>query len=225
MVRSNTGFDATRVITFELPLPNPKYGDTKRMAQIYKEILVRLQSIPGVQSAGISSVVPMGGTIDGTVIRIPEHPTLRDREKPFVNYSFISPGYFATIGAQLMRGRDVIDSDTLQSTPVTVINSTMAKKFFPGEDPIGKQVGVGLTRYPARAIIGAVADIKHQSLREEAAPEMFVPYTQNEIKIWPSMHDMQFAVRSAADPASVILVSVKRCTHLIPTCRLQSWQV
>jgi predicted permease len=212
MLHSNPGFDATRVITFELPLPRPKYSDTERMAQAYKEILLRLQSIPGVQSAGIASVVPMGGAPDGTGIRIPEHPTLHDCDAPYANYSFISPGYFASIGAQLLRGRGVTDADTLQGVPVTIINSTMAKQYFPGENPLGKQVGVGLTRFPARTIIGLVADIKHGSLRDPAAPEMFVPYTQNEIKIWPSMQTMQYAVRTKADPASVA-ISIQEAVH------------
>jgi putative ABC transport system permease protein len=156
----------------------------------------------------------MGGAPDGTVIRIPEHPRQLDRDAPYANYSFISPGYFATIGAQVLRGRDVTDSDTLQGLPVTIINTTMATKYFPGEDPLGKQVGVGTTRYPARTIIGIVADIKHASLREEAAPEMFVPFTQNEIKIWPSMQTMQCAVRTKADPASVV-ASIQDAVHSV----------
>lgn len=214
MLRSNAGFDAARVITFELPLPSPKYSNIDRMAEVYKEILWRLQSIPGVRSVGFSSVVPMGGAPDGSVIRIPERPTLHDREAPYANYSFISPGYFDSIGAQLVRGRDVSDGDTLLGMPVTLINSTMAKRYFAAEDPVGKQVGVGTTRYPARTIIGIVADIKHGSLREESAPEMFVPYTQNEIKIWPSMQAMQYAVRTKADPAFVTS-SIQEAVHSV----------
>lgn len=214
MLHANAGFDATRVITFELPLPSPKYSDSGHMAQVYKEILLRLQSLPEAQSAGISSVVPMGGPPDGTGIRIPGHPAQPGQNTRYANYSFISPGYFTSIGAQLLRGRDVTDGDTLQGLPVTIINSTMAKKYFPGEDPVGKEVGVGLTRYPARTIIGIVADIKHGSLREEAAPEMFVPYTQNEIKFWPSMQTMQYAVRTKVDPASVT-ANIQEAVHSV----------
>jgi putative ABC transport system permease protein len=122
---------------------------------------------------------------------------------PFANYSFISPSYFSSIGAPLLRGRDFTDADTLHSMPVTIINTSMATKYFHGEDPIGKQVGVGLTTVPVRTIVGIVADIKHVSLREELEPEMFVPYTQNEIRIWPSMQAMQFAVRTKADSAAI----------------------
>ena len=203
MLDSDSGFKAARVVTFELPLPASKYADTGRMAQVYRQVLLRLQSVPGVQSAGIASVVPLGGAPDGTVIRLPEHPTMDQSENPFANYSFASPGYFSTIGTTLLRGRDFSDADTLSSVPVTIITGSMAKRYFPGEDPIGKQVGVGNPKIPVRTIIGVVADIKHESLREEPDPEMFVPYTQSEIRAWPSMQAMQFAVQTKGDQTAI----------------------
>ena len=75
-------------------------------------------------------------------------------------------------------------------------------------------MGVGLVRYPVRTIVGVVDDIKHALLREEPAPEMYVPYTQNEIKVWPSMQSMQFAVRTKADPAS-ITGSIRQAVHAV----------
>ena len=203
MLHAGAGFDAARVITFELPLPAPKYADTERMAQVYRQVLLRLESIPVARSAGFASVVPMGGATDGSVIRIPEHPTSNPSERPFANYSFISPGYFTAIGAPLLRGRDFSDTDTLDAPHVTIVNSALARKYFPGEDPIGKQLGVGSTRIPVRTIVGVIGDIKHASLRESPDPEMFVPFTQNEIKVWPSMQTMQFAVRTRIDDIGV----------------------
>jgi predicted permease len=214
MLRADTGFDAAHVVTFELPLPSPKYADTGRMAQLYQQVLLRLQSVPGIQSAGLTSVVPMGGAVDGTVIRMPEHPTTNRSEQPYANYSFASPGYFSTIGTPLLRGRDFSDADTLGSVPVTIITSSMAQRYFRGEDPIGKQVGVATTKIPVRTIIGVVANIKHASLREEPDPEMFVPYTQNEIGTWPSMQTMQFAVRTRADQTA-ITESVRQAVHAV----------
>jgi predicted permease len=214
MLHSNAGFDATRVVTFELPLPAPKYADTARMAHLYQQVLLRLQQISAVRSAGFASVVPMGGTPDGSVIRMPEHPTVNRAEQPYANYSFVSPGYFAAIGTPLLRGRDISNSDTLSSLHVAIINSAMANEYFPGEDPIGKHVGVATSRIPVRTIVGVVADIKHASLREKPDPEMFVPYTQNEIKVWPSMQAMQFAVRAKADEGS-ISATVRDAVHSV----------
>ena len=203
MLRSNSGFDATHVVTFELPLPNSKYSDTDRMAQLYSQVLLRIQSIPGIQSAGCASTVAMGGPTDSTVIRIPGRVVQPGAQIPFADYLFVSPRYFASIGAPLQSGRDIAGSDTLTSVPVAIINSAMARKYWPGENPIGKQVGVGSKRYPLRTIVGVVPDIKQVSLREVPGPTMFVPYTQNEIKVWPNMQSMQFAVRAQTNPDSI----------------------
>ena len=214
MVNANSGFDATHVVTFEVPLPTTKYSDTDRMAQLYQQVAQRLQSIAGVQSAGFATVVPLAGPSDATEIRIPEHPLTDPAQSPKANYLFVSPGYFATIGAPLQHGRDIADGDTLTAMPVTIINSAMAKKYWPGENPIGKQVGVGMTRIPARTIVGVVTDIKQVSLREIPDPTMYVPYTQNEIKTWPSMQAMQYAIRTKADPDS-IAGSVREAVHSV----------
>jgi putative ABC transport system permease protein len=214
MVNANSGFDATHVVTFEVPLPTTKYSDTDRMARLYQQVAQRLQSIAGGQSAGFATVVPLAGPSDATNIRIPEHPATDPAQSPKANYLFVSPGYFATIGAPLQRGRDITDGDTLTSTPVTIINSAMAKKYWPGENAIGKQVGVGMTRIPARTIVGVVADIKQVSLREIPDPAMYVPYTQNEIKTWPSMQAMQYAVRTKADPDSIV-GSLREAVHSV----------
>jgi len=214
MVDANSGFDATHVVTFEVPLPTTKYSDTDRMAQLYQQVAQRLQSIAGVESVGFASVVPLAGPSDGTNIRIPEHPVTDPAQSPAANYMFVSPGYFATIGAPLQRGRAIADGDVLSAMPVTIINSAMAKKFWPGENPMGKQVGVGSTRYPARTIVGVVGDIKQVSLREIPDPTMYVPYTQNEIKTWPSMQAMQYAVRTKADPDS-LAGSVREAIHSV----------
>jgi len=203
MLAADAGFNPTRVLTFQLSLPIPKYKDTEQMAQLYHRALLALQSLPGAQTAGLSSVVPMGGSTDSTVIRVPDHPRTLEQEHPYANYSFASPGYFSAIGTPLLRGRDFQDSDTGRSTAVTIINTAMAHKYWPGQDPIGRQVGVEDPRWPTRTIIGIVADIKHNSLREDPDPEMYVPYSQNEIKIWPSMQTMQVAIRTKGDPDSL----------------------
>jgi predicted permease len=148
MVRTNAGFDATQVVTFELPLPNSKYMDTDRMAQLYRQVQQRLRATPGVLSAGFASIVAMGGPTDVSDIRIPGIPPPEPGSPtPYVNYLFVSPNYFATIGAPLQRGRDIADGDTLGTMPVTIVNSAMAKKYWHEEDPIGKQVGVGWTKF------------------------------------------------------------------------------
>jgi predicted permease len=203
MIGSDSGFSAEHVLTFQLSLPSPKYKETDRMEQLYERALLNLKSAPGVQAAAIVSEVPLGGATDGTVIRVPDHPGEPGKTHPYANYSFASAGYFSVIGTPLLRGRDFQDADTLHAAPVAIINAVMAKKYWPGEDALGRQVGVGLPRWPTRTIVGIIADIKHGSLREQPDPEMYVPYTQNEIKVWPSMQTMQVALRAQGDAAAL----------------------
>jgi predicted permease len=200
MLHADAGFDASRIVTFELPVPPAKYGDVPSLVRLYKEVLKQLQRVPGVQFAGFASLVPMGGSSDAAMIRIHEHPGANDA----ANYELVSPGYFTTIGAALLRGRDITDADNLSTLPVTIINSSMAIKYWPGEDPIGKHVGIDLPGAPVRTVVGVVGDIKQTSLREEASPKMFVPYTQIGTQIESNtIRSMQYAVRAVGEPVSI----------------------
>jgi predicted permease len=200
MLHADAGFDASRIVTFELPVPSAKYGDIPSLVRLYKEVLKQLQRVPGVQSAGFASLVPMGGSSDAAMIRIQEHPRANDA----ANYALVSPGYFTTIGAPLLRGRDITDADNLSTLPVTIINSYMARKYWPGEDPIGKEVGIGFPGAPVRTVVGVVGDIKQTSLREEPTPKMFVPYTQIGTQIESNtIRSMQYAVRAMGESASI----------------------
>jgi predicted permease len=203
MLSADAGFNPTRVLTFQLTLPSSKYTDIDRMTEVYQKVLQALESLPGVQSAGLVSEVPMGGATDGTSVRIPDHPPANEKEQQFVNYSFASPGYFSAIGTPLLCGRDFLDTDVAGAMPVTIINAAVAKKYWPHGDALGHQLGVKAQKWPTRTIVGIVADIKHNSLREDPDPEMYVPFMQNEIKVWPSMQTMQVALRSKADPAAL----------------------
>ena len=118
-----------------------------------------------------------------------------------VDYTIASPDLFSTLGTPFVRGRDFQDSDTDDAPGVTVINRTMAQRYWPNEDAIGKKVII--PAHPDRPIfvVGIVADTKHSSLRENPSPEMFVPYTQD---AWPSMAIMQVVLRSRATPDSVM---------------------
>lgn len=194
------GFNAGQVLTFEVSLLNTKYTDDTKIVNLYDKLLHELQTVPSVKAVGIVEVVPMGGAPESTVIRIPDRPTVNEKEKPYASYTIASPGYFSAVGTSLLRGRDFLESDRAESLPVTIINNAMAKKFWPDGDALGKQVGLGSLRYPPMVIVGIVADVKHISFREETGPEMYVPYTQ---KPWPSMLRMQVAVRTLADPTTV----------------------
>jgi predicted permease len=194
------GFNPTRVLTFELTLPATKYTDQPQIVALYQRALQSIRSLPGVESAGITATTPLAGATESTSIRIPDHPSGDPKALPFSNYTMVSPGYFSAVGTPVLRGRDFLESDTADSSPVTIINSAMAKKFWPGEDAIGKQVAPASKKFPLATIIGIVADVKRLSLREDPPPEMYVPYKQ---KVWPSLLTMDVTLRTRVDPVSL----------------------
>ena len=200
LLNADPGFRADQALTFELSLSPVKYPDNDHIVTLYQNALQRLQAISGVTAAGIVNEVPMTGATEGSVIRIPDRPVSNEQERPFANYTVASPGYFSAVGTPLLRGREFLDSDHAESQPVVIINNAMAQKFWRGEDPVGKQVGLGSLRFPLMTIVGIVADVKHLSMREAPGPEMYVPYTQ---KPYPSLQLMHVVVRSRIDPASL----------------------
>ncbi len=196
LLKTDPGFQAAHVLTFELSLPASTYKDDEQMVRFYQRALQALRATPGVESAGLTEMAPMNGATDGTGVRVPGRIAPRD-ENPVVNYTIGSSGYFAAIGTAVLRGRPFLDSDTSRSPQVVIVNQSMAKKLWPGKDPLGQQVAVANGDYPLMTIVGIVQNVKHLSLREEPGPEMYVPFTQ---KPFPSMRMMQFVVRSSADP-------------------------
>jgi hypothetical protein len=168
--------------------------------QFYKEAIPRLRAVAGVHSAAISEAVPLGGAPESTIIRIPGRPVKAGNDLPIANYTIVSPDFFTTVGTPFEHGRDFLDSDDETGQAATIINHTMASRFWPGEDALGKQVVIPAQQRPM-TIVGIVGGSKHSSLDEEPSPEIFVPYTQD---AWPSMCLMHVVVRSYTDPESVI---------------------
>jgi predicted permease len=199
LVSADGGFNSDRALTFELTLPAASYGDGDRIVNLYRAVLQKLQALPGVASAGIGETVPMGGAGESTGLRIPDRPAAGDLAPPYANYTIVSPGYLAAVGTPMLQGRDFLASDTADSMPVAIVNAAMAKKYWPGQDAIGKQVGLPIRSFNM-TVVGVVASVKHLSLREEPGPEIYVPFTQ---KPWPSMLTMHVAVRTQALPASM----------------------
>jgi putative ABC transport system permease protein len=153
----------------------------------------------------------MGGSPDAAMIRIQEHPGTNDA----AGFSLISPGFFSTIGAPLRRGRDITDADDRSAVPVAIVNSAMAAKYWPGEDPLGKQVGIDFPGAPVRTIVGVVSDVKQASLREEPSPKFFVPYSQVATRVEANaIQSMQYAVRLEVDPVS-ISAAVSHAVHTV----------
>jgi putative ABC transport system permease protein len=195
LMRADGGFNADRVLTFELTLPQATYPNADRIVRFYDRMLPRIANVPGVAASGLGETIPLGGPGESTVLRIPDRVVATNQQRPFANYTIVSAGYFGAVGTPLLRGRDFLATDVANSQQVAIVNRTMAERFWPGQSAIGKAVGVPIMPFDM-TVVGVVADIKHGTMRETPGPEVFVPYTQNP---WPSMQTLHVAVRTRTE--------------------------
>jgi putative ABC transport system permease protein len=202
----DTGFRADHLLTMRLFPPESSYPDDRRVADLYENVLQRLRSLPGVTDAAAASDVPIGGRNGGTVIQIDGGPSDADMSRT-AEFRVVSPEYFRALGVRLLRGRFLQEMDREQSTTVAVINETLARAYFPNEDPLGRRVRL-LNRPPKYAttvfltVVGVVADAKNNSLTEVPQKEAFVPMRQRAVAVdgMGFARRMTLAVRASGEP-------------------------
>src|SRR6185437_8571972 len=139
LTQVDPGFDAVMILSFQLYRPAPTYPTKDAEVQFLRSVLHQLQQTPGVASVGMIPVMPMGGAPESSVIRLLDRPFVPPHARPIADYSVVSPGYFKTMGISLLSGRDFTEQDNETTPKVTIINRSMAQKFWPNADPIGKQ--------------------------------------------------------------------------------------
>jgi putative ABC transport system permease protein len=195
----NPGFNPDKTLTMLVNLPALKYSDDHQVEGFFEQALQKIEVLPGVQSAGVVTSVPLTST---SIIRlrfiVDAHPPANPSDVPRANYRSISHNYFRAMGISLVKGRFFSEQDRDKSPPVVIVNETMANRYWPGEDPIGKRLTIPLLANASREVVGVVADVKHSSLDTESGAEMYVPYLQKPFNF------MAVVVRTAADPLSMV---------------------
>jgi predicted permease len=174
----DTGFDRHNILLVRLDLGNANYPPERRAAA-YKEMLDRVRAIPGVQSASMSGMVPIGRSSWQEELDI-EGYAPKSRGDVSVMYNSVTPGYFETLSTPLIPGRDFNQYDTPQSPQVAIVNETFAKRYYGAANPIGRRFRWRLDRRnaPPVEIVGVVKDAKYSSLREKPLPTMYIPEAQ-----------------------------------------------
>jgi macrolide transport system ATP-binding/permease protein len=175
LLHTEIGLDPQRLVAMRILAPHARYPDDASDIALNREIVSRLTALPGVESAGTCVELPVGYNGGSTTFRVEgrpyhgEHVEVLDRS--------VDANCFLTLGARILRGRNFIASDDAKHPPVTIINQAMAKKHFPGEDPLGKKVFYSGETSP-REIVGIVNDIKEGQLDDATGPAMYLPYAQ-----------------------------------------------
>jgi putative ABC transport system permease protein len=192
------GFNPKNVLTLHMSLPqkNTYYGPPEH-PRFCQDLEGRVGALPGVKSVGGISHLPMQGNAGRSFV-IEGRPDPGPERQPGAGYSVTCPGYFRTLDIPLLEGREFADQDMLGAPGVIVINQTMARRYWPTEDPVGKRIKLGYfeSHEPWLTVVGLVGDVRHWGLDAEVRPEFFRPYTQ---AAWPVM---TIVVRTVLAPAS-----------------------
>ena len=186
------GFRPAHLLVAEVHLPPAKYSATPRIRDFFDQLLRRVRGIPGVVSAGAGSQLPFGGFSSGVGFKIPSHPT---DEGQAARWTAVTPGYFSTMQIPLLAGRFFTDHDDAGSELVCIINEDIAKRFAPGQDPIGQLIDTADVR--GLRVVGVVRQVKYWKLNDEPEPELYQPEWQ------VADQRMSIVVRTMANPLSI----------------------
>jgi putative ABC transport system permease protein len=190
------GFNPENVLRIDVGLPRTRYPDRNQAGIFFKQLVDRVSVLPGVQSVGAVSSLPLGGGGTDSGFAIEGRPQPEPDRQPVAWYSKVTPDYFRTMGIRLMRGRLFTEADNADASRVVVISETMTRRYFPDEDPLGKLLlfGNGKDR---REIVGIVADVRHFGLNLDARPTMYFSQYQ-----YPE-RGMSLVARTAGDSMSL----------------------
>jgi len=193
------GFNPDNALTVQVSLPKTKYPEESQQVAFFQQLIERVATLPGVQSAGAGHVVPLSGNDFVLAFEIDGRPPLQPGATQSTNYYSVSADYFKAMGIPLRRGRVFTERDIKDSPRVAVINETMAKKIFPDEDPIGKRITFDNRQKNPEwfEIVGIVGDVKQYGLDQVTTMQTYEPYIQQTFPY------MTLVVRTTGDPTNL----------------------
>jgi putative ABC transport system permease protein len=203
--RIDLGIRRDHLLTFFLPAPEKRFAHPEGIDPYFQQILEKIQAVPGILNATVSTGGPLQGTFGGMYFSVSGKPVSDPSLRPSAPFQMVTPGYFATYGIRVVRGRSFTDQDSATSTPVAMVNENFVRRYLPGVDPLTQTVSVdqlipGETRTGATIawrIVGVFHNVRVNGLRNDDDPEIDVPFWQSP---WPQAG---IAVRTTGDPETM----------------------
>jgi putative ABC transport system permease protein len=194
------GFQADHLLVADIPLSQTAYAKPEQRYEFFDRLVERAKALPGVRSAGAASFLPVSG--GGSIIHfnITGHPPKTPHDYVAAGYRTVTPNYLETLGVPLLQGRLLTAADNEKAPAVVVINASMAKTYFPGENPLGKRLQLGATPdkdVPTMEIVGVVGDVR-PGLGVDPQTEMYLPYRQADLVL--PVFQLSVVLRTASDP-------------------------
>ncbi len=193
------GFDRQNVLTFRLSVP----GDETALATFYRGAIQEIGRLPGVTAAGAVASLPLTGNNIQCSLEVEGAPT-PSGSRPTITFNVVTASYFPDLRIPLLNGREFTGRDDSRAAPVVIVNRTLARRFFPGQDAIGRRIRPGIggassnAGPPMREIVGVVDDVKQESLNAETRPEVYAPFEQ------APRENMFLAVRTSTQPSGMV---------------------
>ena len=175
LLRVPLGFQAERVLTLSVPLLPTQYPNDQKQRAFFQQLLTRIQGLPGVRSAAVSSSYPMIEGVEKWGFQIEGVDSASLPKPPDANLTNTSPAFFSVFGIPLRRGRFFSEQDNEKGAPVVIINETLARTWWKDQDPIGKRIKADETW---RTIVGVVGDVRQTGIKDAMVGEMYMPYLQ-----------------------------------------------
>jgi len=207
LLRWDPDFDQNNLTTTWLLAPEGRYTEGAQAAELFAQAVEEVGSLPAVASVGATSAGPMFGGIETDEFEVVGDPTPASGEAPVARWFDVGPDYFQTLGLDLVSGRHLTDADNAGSTPVAMINETLANRYLPGEDPIGHQLQM---RDRSMTIVGVVKDVPSFRIGEAVQPEIYWPYRQV-----PRLATF-LVIRTTSDPGGIAKPVRARLQELDP---------
>lgn len=196
LLNVNVGFKSEQLLSLEYRLPRNKYGKDEVQWNFHRQVTEQVQQVPGVQSASLVRGLPFSGNGGTTAITLPDRELPAPGTEPEVMFNTAMPNYFETMGIPLFQGRTFGEQDSANAPLAVVINQMMATRFWPNQDPLGKQVRF-VEDNSVGTIVGVVGDAKQYWIEETQRPQLYVPFSQN-----PGIF-ATLVVRTTVDPLSL----------------------
>jgi predicted permease len=225
LLQVDPGFNPENALVFNLAPPESKYGEDPQLRSLSHQLLERMQTLPGVTAAGIAG---FGRPLDNSgftlSFTIEGRPEPKPGEEPSMRVALVTPGYFQAMGLPIVRGRAFNEQDRDGSAKVAILTEAAVRKYFPGENPIGRRIVLGWTSdgdQRGGEVVGVAKDFKQSTLDRDADPQIFLLFDQAPIGA------MSVILRSTADPAAVIAAvrtQVKEVDPNLPLYKLQTME-
>jgi putative ABC transport system permease protein len=209
VLKQDPGFDPSRTVTMRLSLPQARYGAEGQRAAFLDRFFTEVAALPGVDAAGAISFLPLTGLGSATSMEIVGKPIPPKGQEPVTDVRVVSHDYLGTMGIPLIKGRLFNENDPADARDRVVINQAMAERYWPGEDPIGKQVRIS---WDSRTdeVIGVVGNVRHEGLDVESRAMIYWPFARN------NYGTMTVAVRGRAQPTATAAAVARIARQLDP---------